>query len=95
MKRSSSPILATRVERLERLSARMWANEPPVGVAERTRLLRQLGDIERRLAAISLQLIVDPSTDDQLEESLQRCERRIEEMLGIWAIPADERLLAS
>lgn len=76
-----------RIEQLERVCASLWATELSVDTPERARLLRQLGDVERRLASMSLQLIVADSHRaqmEQMEEQLQRCERRIDELQSIW-----------
>lgn len=78
---------ADRIEQLEHACAVLWSSEPPVDAHERARLLRQLSDVERRLASMSLQLIVADSPRarlNQMDESLQRCERRIDELQSIW-----------
>ncbi len=85
----------TRIERLEKLCTQLWSSEPPVDAAERARLFRQVGDIERRLASMSLQLIVAESTTGTLEETLKRCESRVGELHQIWASAAEDELLAS
>lgn len=85
---------AIRIEHVEDACARLSATEPPVDAYERARLFRQIGDIERRLASLSLQLIVAEPDPDALDESLRRCERRVEELAMIWSQGANEELLA-
>lgn len=75
-----------RLGELERSCNELWTVEPHVATGERSRLLRQLDDLERRITSHTLQLVVDPNLDTEIDDSLCRCERRLSALRLAWGL---------
>ncbi len=89
MTRRRRPSTATRrLARLERACTELWHREPEVDAPHRSRLLRQLAEIERWITSTTLRLTVDPDGDPPDDPQIDRYERRLDGLVAAWSTPA-------
>ena len=83
--RASNPAgPAARLARLEHTCTALWHVEPLVEPPVRSRLLRQVADVERWITSTTLRLSIDPDVARVDEPQLRRYERRLDELVVAW-----------